>query len=160
MKLVVLGAGGYGRTVADLAEQLGYDVIVLDDNSDKKCDTFKEYNCPVIPAFGNNEFRLEWCKKILDAGGELATLIHPHAYVSPKATVERGTVILPGAIVNTGTKVGMGAIVNLGAMIDHDCIIEEGCHICVGAIEKGENRIPRCTKIEAGHIVERGKYSL
>lgn len=30
-RLVILGAGGYGRTVADLVHQLGYTTIVLND---------------------------------------------------------------------------------------------------------------------------------
>lgn len=31
MRLVILGAGGYGRTVQDIAHQLDYSTIVLDD---------------------------------------------------------------------------------------------------------------------------------
>ena len=30
-KLIILGSGGYGRTVYDIAEQLGYSITVLDD---------------------------------------------------------------------------------------------------------------------------------
>lgn len=30
-RLVILGSGGYGRTVADVAHQLGYSTIDLDD---------------------------------------------------------------------------------------------------------------------------------
>lgn len=30
-RLVILGSGGYGHTVADVAEQLGYNVVFLDD---------------------------------------------------------------------------------------------------------------------------------
>lgn len=32
MKLVILGNGGYGRTVANVAEQLGYTIQFLDDS--------------------------------------------------------------------------------------------------------------------------------
>ena len=49
-----------------------------------------------------------------------------------------------------------GCIINLGAIVDHGCILEEGVHICLGAIVKGENRIEKCSKIEAGEVVERG----
>jgi UDP-3-O-[3-hydroxymyristoyl] glucosamine N-acyltransferase len=104
--------------------------------------------------------RIKWCREIIKADCILPTLIHPTAYVSPKTKIEPGVVILPNAVVNTGTTVGMGTIINIGALIDHDCTIEEGCHICLGAIVKGENRISRCTKIEAGQIVERGELKL
>ena len=159
-KLLILGAGGYGRTVADVAEQLGYSTIVLDDaDPDHPLSSFKAYinsSISFIPAFGNNTFRLEWINRIEENGGQLATLIHPTAYISPTATISQGTVILPHAIVNTDVVVGKGCIINLGAIVDHGCILEEGVHICLGAIVKGENRIEKCNKIEAGEVVERG----
>ena len=160
MRLVILGSGGYGHTVADVAHQLGYTTIVLDDaNPAHPLSTFSSYisdDTEFIPAFGNNAFRLEWINRIEESGGQLATLIHPTAYVSPTATIFPGTVILPHAIINTDVVVGKGCIINLGAIVDHGCILEEGVHICLGAIVKGENRIEKCSKIEAGEVVERG----
>lgn len=159
-KLVILGAGGYGRTVADVAEQLGYSAIVLDDaDTAHPLYSYQSYINPTtsfIPAFGNNAFRIEWINRIEESGGQLATLIHPTAYVSPTATIHSGTVILPHAIINTDVVVGRGCIINLGAIVDHGCILEEGVHICLDAIVKGENRIKKCSKIEAGEVVERG----
>lgn len=158
-KLIILGSGGYGRTVYDIAEQLGYAITVLDDaDEEHPLASFSRYiddDAEFIPAFGNNEFRLQWINRIEEAGGKLATLIHPSTYVSPKAQVFSGCVILPGAIVNTGSKVGKGCIINLGATVDHDVVIEDGAHLCVRCIVKGENRISCCEKIEAGEIVER-----
>lgn len=160
-KLVILGSGGYGNTILDIAEQLGYEIVAILDDKDEKhpLSSYKEYindDIEFIVAFGNNEFRLSWCEKIFNDGGKLATLIHPTAYVSHKTDIGKGSVILPKAIVNTVTKVGVGCIINLGAIIDHDCIIENGVHVCVGAIIKGNNVIGKCTKIEAGEIIERG----
>lgn len=158
-RLVILGSGGYGRTVYDVAEQIGYSITVLDD-SDKAhpLDSFCHYisdDTEFIPAFGNNEFRLEWLERIEEAGGKPATLIHPSAYVSPRAHVSEGCVVLPGAIINTGTRIGKGCIINIDATVDHDVIIEDGVHLCIRCIIKGENRISRCEKIEAGEIIER-----
>ena len=163
-QLVILGSGGYGHTVADIAEQLGYNILFLDDSlPGHELSSFSSYiddQTEFILAFGNNEFRLSWCDRITQAGGKLATLIHPTAYVSPKATINPGTVILPHAIVNTDTLIERGCILNLGAIVDHGCILEEGVHIAPGAIVKGENRIERLSKIEAGEVVERGQYPL
>ena len=159
-RLVILGAGEYGRTVKDVAEQLGYFTIVLDDADPVHplltFSSFIDEHTSFIPAFGNNAFRMEWVNWIEESGGHLATLIHPTAYVSPTATISPGTVILPHAIVNTDVKVSKGCIINLGAIVDHGCILEEGMHVCLGAIVKGENRIEKCSKIEAGEVVERG----
>lgn len=159
-RLVILGAGGYGRTVADIAHQLDYDTIVLDDaDSAHPLSPFQSYidlTTSFIPAFGNNAFRMEWINRIEECGEKLATLIHLTAYVSPTATVNPGTVILPHAIINTDVVVGKGCIINLGAIVDHGCILEEGVHIASGAIGKGENRVEKCSKIEAGEVLERG----
>ena len=158
-RLVILGSGGYGRTVYDVAVQLGYSITVLDDSDrEHPLDSFSLYikkDVEFIPAFGNNEFRLGWLERIEKAGGKPAILIHPSAYVSPKAYVSEGCVVLPGAIINTGTRIGKGCIINLGATVDHDVIIEDGVHLCIRCIIKGENRISRCEKIEAGEIIER-----
>ena len=165
MRIVILGSGGYGNTVKDVAEQLGYKIIaVLDDSiPDHELSTWSSYideNTSFIPAFGNNEFRLEWIKRIEEKAGKLAILIHPTAYISPTATIHDGTVILPHAIVSTNVVINRGCIINLGAIVDHGCILEEGAHIAPGAIVKGENRIEKCSKIEAGEVVERGQYPL
>ena len=160
MRLVILGAGGYGRTVKDLAEQLGYSPIIILDDKDlyHPLSSYSQYidkSTAFIPAFGNNEFRLSWCDKLEFSGAILVSLIHPTVYISPYTTIEAGTVILPHAIINTGVYINRGCIVNLGAIIDHDWVVEEGVHICIGAIVKGENRIKKCTKVEAGDIIER-----
>ena len=64
----------------------------------------------------------------------------------------------PHAIVNTDVVIDRGCIINLGAIVDHGCILEEGVHIAPGAIVKGENRIEKYSKIEAGEVVERGSW--
>lgn len=167
-RLIILGAGGYGRTVADVAVQTGaYNkILFLDDNSKAedvigKCADISAYadeNTIFYPAFGNNEGRVEWMKRLTENGCRVATIVHPTAYVSPTVRISDGNVILPYAIVNTGCELKIGCIVNCGAIVDHGCVLEEGVHVCLGAIVKAENRIPRCMKIEAGEIVANRTY--
>lgn len=168
MRLIILGAGGYGRTVADVAAQTGvYDVICfLDDNSHTadvigKCEEFAAYidgQTTFYPAFGNNEGRLAWLNKLVEAGCTVATIVHPTAYVSPTVGLEQGNVVLPKAVINTGCVLKAGCIINCGAIVDHGCFLEAGVHVCLGAIVKGENRIPHCMKVEAGEIVPNRTY--
>lgn len=224
MRLVILGAGGYGQTVADVARQSGrYDeILFLDDNSDiavGRCADYMKFcgcsgknrdivessdvddcqqNCSderaendgrrsitgvddrqqhrsdesgrqkekydavteFYPAFGNNEVRLEWLKRLLEEGFKVPILVHSAAYVSPAARLSEGTVVLPKAVVNTGCVIKKGCIINCGAVVDHGCVIEEGCHICLGAIVKAENRIPKCMKVEAGEVIALRQYPL
>ena len=170
MRLIILGAGGYGRTIADVAAQTGEysKILFLDDNSTApdvigKCAEFARFRDGQIafyPAFGNNESRLAWLRRLQEAGCAIPTIVHPTAYVSPTAQVECGSVILPHAIVNTNCVVKAGCIVNCGAIVDHCCVLEEGVHVCLGAIVKAENRIPKCMKIEAGEVVQNRAYPL
>mgnify|MGYP004528608947 CR=1 FL=1 len=162
MKLIILGAGGYGQTVADIAEQSGdYEEIhFLDDNSKAdnvigKCEDFVKYkDCAIYPAFGNNSLRIEWIDKLMVEDISVPTLIHKSAYISAKANIGYGTVVLPHSIINTNCKIGNGCIINCNSTIDHGCIIEDGVHICLGAIVKAENKIEKNTKIEAGEVIQ------
>lgn len=170
MRLIIIGAGGYGRTVADLAQQSGrYEQIAfLDDQSQEPdvlgiCGAFAEFedgNTEMYPAFGNNELRLAWLDRLEQAHVPVMTLVHPTAYVSPTGKVGAGTVVLPHAVVNTACAVNRGCIINCGAIVDHGCLLEEGVHVCLGAVVKAENRIPKCMKIEAGTVVENRTYPL
>ena len=164
MRLVILGAGGFGRTIEDTAGQMGKygEILFLDDDQENpiaagSCREYAAYidsHTEFYPAFGNNQVRLDWISRLEEAGAMLASIVHPSAYVSPTVHMEKGVAVLPRAAVNTDTRILQGAIINLGALIDHGCVIGRGAHICVGAIIKAENRIPDCMKIEAGQVIE------
>lgn len=169
MRLIILGAGGHGKVVADLAKQTGRykEIFFLDDNSQEaevigKCSQYLEFqsaDTEMYPAFGNNTVRIQWENKLLEAGISLAKIIHPLAYVSPLAEVASGCVIMPYAVVNTGTKIKKACIINIGAMVEHDCILEEGCHLAPGAIVKGENHLPEGMKVDSGEVVPLQYYN-
>lgn len=170
-KLLILGAGGYGKTVADVAAQLGcYRKIAFLDDAQAgspgvlgKCEEFLQFadaDTEIYPAFGNNTVRMAWMEKLEEQDVPVPTLVHPSAYVSPAAMLHSGVAVLPKAVVNTGVTVNKGCIINIGALIDHDCILEEGCHLAPGAIVKAENRIPAGRKVESGTVIENRQYPL
>ncbi len=170
-KLLILGAGGYGRTVEDVAKQLGcyQKIAFLDDGKAGtpgvlgRCEDFLQFadeSTEMYPAFGNNETRMEWINRLMEHGIRVPVLVHPSAYVSPVATLFSGVTVLPKAVVNTGVMVKNGCIINIGALIDHDSVIEEGCHLAPGAIVKAENRIPAKSKIDSGIVIENRQYPL
>ena len=169
-KLLILGAGGFGQTVANLAAELGgYGKIAfLDDgrtggNILGTCGEFSAFadgDTQMYPAFGNNATRLHWLETLTAAGITVPTLVHPRAYVSSTASLGMGTVVLPMAVVNTNVSVGSGCIINIGALVDHDCVVEDGTHLAPGAIVKAENRIPAGSKIESGVVVNNREYPL
>lgn len=162
-RLVLLGAGGYGQTLADLVAQTHTyeEVIFLDDNAAAQntrgtCAdyvNFKDKGTAFYPAFGNNTVRMKWLKQFEAEGLTVPNFIHPTAYVSPTAKLGIGVVVLPLAVVNTNCCIKNGCIINCGAIVDHDCILEPGVHVCAGAVIKAENRLPAELKVEAGEVI-------
>ena len=169
-RLLILGAGGYGRTIADLAAQLGeyYQISFLDDRIQGKnilgtCEDvfrFLDDTTEVYPAFGSGELRMRWLRRLEKEGCRVPSLIHPRAYVSPTAVIGTGSMVLPMAVLNTDVTVGDGCIINIGVLVDHGTVIENGVHLAPGAIVKAENRIPADTKIESGVVIQNREYPL
>ena len=170
MKLVIIGAGGYGQVVRDLAEQSGKysEIVFLDDNSkDEKvvgrCEDFEKYvadDTEIYPAFGNNELRISFVERLEKLGAKMPVLIHKTAYVSPHAKIASANVVLPFAVVNTDVEIKEGCIINTHCVVDHGCIIERGVHLCIGALIKAENRIPASMKVEAAQVIQNRTYKL
>lgn len=146
--LLILGAGGHGRTVAEAALLQGEweSVIFLDDAwpqieeslgckvMGKVADIGKvaELCQGAIAAVGNNAVREQWIESIERHGLALASVVHPRAWVSPSASVGAGTAVLAGAVVGSAAEVGKGVIINTNATVDHDVKLGDLSHIGVG----------------------------
>lgn len=187
MRLIIIGAGGHGQAVGEMALKLNKylttdgneNIIFLDDRykdvKDKKqiygavhytisgmCSDFKKYvdnNTEFYPAFGENKTRLKWKEEICCAGGKLATIIHPSAYIAKSVIIKSGTVIFPYAMVNTGCIIGSACIINMGAIVDHGCVLNDACHINAGAIVMAENTVPKYTKVDSGEVIKSRKWN-
>lgn len=159
-KLVIIGASGHGKVVADIAVKNGYENIVfLDDNENvKECAGFpvigktskaKDINENMIVAIGNAKVR----EKIQSELNNVITLIHPTAVISRRVKIGAGSVIMAGAIINSDVVIGKGCIINTGASVDHDCRVGDYVHISVGAHVAGTCVIGERTWIGVGVTV-------
>lgn len=160
--LLILGAGGMGRMVQETALQLGYeDIAFLDDAKKEKdvigkcCDyeNFLQRYDAAVAAFGDNNMRLFWTEKLMEAGYQVPALIHPTAVVSPNATVGRGCFVLQRAVVNRDTVMEHAVLINSGAVVDHDAYLSGGVHVGLGSVVKAYCTISSGTKIEAGEVL-------
>ena len=160
--LLILGAGGHGQVVKEIAEACGYDTFAfLDDKAPDAIGKLNEapYLAPnydgVIIAIGNNAIRQEIVDKLERFENiNIATLIHPTAYVSPSTIIGTGTVVEPKAVVNARSKIGSGCIISVGAIVDHDCSIGQYSHINAGAICMAGSKVKKLTKVNAGEIIK------
>lgn len=159
-RLVIIGASGHGKVIADIAVKNGYeDIVFLDDDQNvKECAGFpvigktveaKEMDGDKIVAIGNPKIR----ERIQEEISGVITLIHPNAVISRRVQIGKGTVVMAGAVINSDVIIGKGCIINTGASVDHDCKIADYVHVSVGSHLSGTVEIGRRTWIGAGATV-------
>lgn len=69
-----------------------------------------------------------------------ATIVHPHAFVSPQSTVGRGSVVLAGTTVGAFVSIGDHVIILQNVGLSHDDVIEEYSCLAVGVSFSGSVR--------------------
>ena len=136
-KLLLVGAGGFGRMVAEQTMPQ-YDCAFVDDGQPvgaELCgipvvggladlpDLRKVYGLLVV-GIGNNQFRAQVYEKAKALGYAFPNIIAPSAYISPFAQIGCGCVVLQNACVQNGASVGNGVLLNAG--------IEAHCDAAVG----------------------------
>lgn len=160
-RLIIIGASGHGRVVADIAKLNGYNHIVFldDDRSVMQCEKYgviglsddaEKIDGSVFIAIGDSVVRQKLCERYMK---RLVSLVHPDAVVATDVEVDLGTVIMAGVVINPGSRVGKGCIINTSSSIDHDCLVNDYCHIAVGAHLSGTVRIGSGTWIGIGAVV-------
>lgn len=169
-KLIIAGCGWHAHIVAELAELTGqYAQVQLLDRDWP--DKTRWGDWPVVGGFdvlerdlsisvddffvalGDNSARIALCNQIICNGGKLATLIHPHSFVSPRAQLKPGTVVCAGAIVQPYVSIGMGCIINTAATVDHHCALADGVHLSPGVHLSGNVTIGKGTWVGTGASV-------
>ncbi|WP_028559189.1 acetyltransferase [Paenibacillus pinihumi] len=141
-KLLILGAGGHGKVVAEIAVLMNQwdEVSFLDDNEDltntigntSKYELFLNRYQYAFSAFGDNRLRTEWNSRLKVAGYSIPTLVHPNAIISSQSSIDEGTVVMPGAIINCDSSIGKHCIINTAVSVDHDCTINNSVHLSPG----------------------------
>ena len=168
-KVVIIGAGGHAKVIADLVIK-NNDILVgfLDDNIKKntniidsnkvigkicECSEIQKKNPEIkfVIAIGNNYMR----KEISNRYNLLYyTLIHPSAIIGINTTICEGTVIMANTVINPNTIIGKHCTINTGAIIEHDNKIGDFVHISPNATLTGTVSIGDYTHIGAGAIIK------
>jgi len=159
--LLIFGAGGHGRVVADAAlAQGGWQQLRITDRDPAHHGTPLLSGMTVLPvhdaiaqsalahiAIGSAAAREREAKAV---GLPLATVVHPRASVSPHAELGAGCFVAAQAVVAPGARLGVAVIVNHGAVVDHDAQVGEFTHIAPLAALGGHVRIGRRVLVGAG----------
>jgi sugar O-acyltransferase (sialic acid O-acetyltransferase NeuD family) len=172
MKLLVAGAGGHGRVVAEAAMAMRHfsSVSFLDDRMAGRTtvegwpivetlDRLEELSADFqafVAAIADPALRLRLLRRARNAGFQCATIIHPTAFVSAHSSIGAGTVVIAGACINVGVRTGEACIINTGATIDHDCVLADAVHVCPGAHIAGHVEIGTHTWFGIGAVARQG----
>ena len=171
--LVVWGATGHAKVIAEFAPALGYRIAALFDNDPSVASPLPGVSvhhgrsgfdrwranasgaADFVVAVGGsrNADRLELMRMLENAGLTAATLVHPTAFVAASARLGEGCQILAHASVCADAVLGKGCIVNTGASVDHECQLADGVHVAPGGILCGCVRIGTCAFIGAGAVL-------
>jgi len=149
--LIVFGASGHGKVVADAAIASGVRVLGFADDDERKRDlellglpvlaigleelaaVATRHRCRIALGIGSNTARRAVLDRLTAAALSVASVTHPSAIIAPSATLGVGTVAFGNVVVNPGSRVGQGVILNTAASVDHDCVINDFVHLSPGA---------------------------
>ena len=139
--LVILGFGGNGRSMADVALSSGFSAVLFLDDNAKDGERFAGF--PVqrelkgtfpegwvcMPGSGDNHKRKQQVEWIFSMGWPLGKVVASTATVGIGVTVSPGCFIAHHAHVGPMSRMGIGCIVNTSGVIDHDCRLGDYAHV-------------------------------
>ena len=170
MNVIVFGAGGHGKVVADILLAGGIEILgFVDDDPTRQGTTVlgklvlgnsewlraraADERVSLALGIGANAARARIAGRARKWGATLLTAIHPRATVSPSARIGAGTAIMAGACVNPDATLGEGVIVNTGAIVEHDCVLGDWSHLSPRAALGGAARVGSGAHLGVGAIL-------
>lgn len=169
-KILVLGAGGFARSIADIVEDIpgnkvvgfvvnippfvrgsetgGKPIYWIDDleTLDKTCKIVNSIVSPEKKIFNEQVRKL---------GFSFISIIHPSAYVSRSAKIGNGVIINSGVQIAANAAIEDFVIINRGTLIGHDVILQAYSYVSTGANIASFVNVGRMVRISMGvNIVE------
>ncbi|OPJ55318.1 acetyltransferase [Alkalithermobacter paradoxus] len=166
-KLIIIGASGHGKVIADIAIKMNkwQSIAFLDDDEAIKTSmglevigktadafTYKD-EADFFVAIGNNATREKVQERLIEEELNVVSLIHPSAVIGIGVEIGIGTVVMAGVVINSSSRIGKGCIINTSSSLDHDNVIEEYVHISPGVNIAGTVSVGRGSWLGIGSIV-------
>jgi sugar O-acyltransferase (sialic acid O-acetyltransferase NeuD family) len=166
--LLLLGAGGASREVAEAADTVGdFDVLgFLDDDPAKHGTTVSgrpvlgpldevadHPDALLIAGMGNPRAPRSRERVVarLGLGDErFATVVHPLASCPPSCSLGAGSVLLAGTVLTADVTVGRHVLAMPGCVLTHDDVVEDYASLAAGVLLAGGVRVGRGAYLGAG----------
>tara|TARA_S200000501_G_scaffold368389_1_gene406160 strand:- start:146 stop:745 length:600 start_codon:yes stop_codon:yes gene_type:complete len=169
-KIAIIGAGGHGKVVGEIALLNQYELINFFDDKVKEIKEFpftiigtldylklhlEDYDSFFV-AIGNNQTRNKIIEGLKNNKINIVSLVHPKSTISKFSSIGIGTCVMANAVVNAGSLIKDGVIINTSSSIDHDCVIEDYAHISPNCSLSGSVSIGKFTHLGTGTSVHPG----
>jgi len=176
-KIAIAGAGGLGRDIAMLIEQINlasshWEIIGFFDDSPKAGKDIYGYpllgnindlngvnhELAAVIAIADTRVKKEVDEKLVNPNLYYPVLVHP-SVISAKneyVRISAGSVISAGCIVTANVNVGRHVLVNHQCVIGHDCIIGDYTSIMPGVTVSGETVIGERVYLGTGAVIING----
>jgi len=165
--LIIIGASGHGKVVADIAIKMNkwQSIAFLDDDESiktsmglevigKTTDAFTyKYEADFFVAIGSNATREKIQEKLIGEGLNVVSLIHPSAIIGTDVEIGIGTAVMAGVVINSSSRIGNGCSLNTSSTLDHDNVIEDYVHISPGVNMAGTVKVGKGSWIGIGSVV-------
>lgn len=171
-RLVIVGAGGYGREISSIAEScvgFGSEFAVagfLDDDPGALLP-FRGYP-PILGdvrgyeirpgdaffvAIGNTSVRKRCAESLAARGADFLSLVHKTAFVGCNAKIGAGAFVAPFAFVSAEAEVGRHAAVFHAASIGHDAHVGDFAHVYSQCAVGGGASVGEGASVYPGSVV-------
>lgn len=160
-KIAIYGAGGFGREVKMLIDQINqkerlFDFIGYFDDGVEKGKIINQYpvlgglnelnnfseNINLVFSLANPNVKKDLLSKITKANISFPVLIHPSCYIgTDQVQIGEGSIVCAGTIITVNIDIGKHVILNLSCTVGHDTIIEDNCSFMPSVNISGEVKI-------------------
>ncbi len=171
-EIILIGGGGHCRSCIDVVEHhqeftvagivdspnrkgetvLGYKIIANDSDLPDLVKKF-QFFLVTVGQIISSDTRQKLFETVQSLGGIFPTIISPLAYVSPRANIHAGSIVMHHAIVNVGAVVAENCIINTRALVEHDATVGKHCHLATGSIINGGVSLEEGVFLGSGSIV-------
>ena len=166
-KIVLIGAGGFGREVYHIIEN--YNIVGYIDKLNKSNYILSEkilgdddllnnlkskFNCNnVCVTIGNSKLREKLFRSAKSSKLKIPKIINSHSFVASNVEIGEGSIIYPGAVLMDGVKIGKGVLINSNVTVGHDSSIGDFCNINPGTNIAGKVKIGNHSTLGIGSSI-------
>lgn len=152
--IVIFGAGGMGREIAQLAKDMGHEVIFSTSEEFGGMPPQQIGELPVLIAVADPKKKQRVSKMLDEFNVNYTNLIASEKM--QRATICKGSIVQEGAILTTNVKIGQHVFVNLNVTIGHDCTIGDFTTISPAANISGNVKIGKRCYIGTNASIKEG----